>query len=361
MTVTADRVLRTMRYWKIQDDDGGGDGALSVQAESPERQESAAKHIDRAEFRSHLIGKRSRALSVQADEPERQESAAKHIDRAEFRSHLIGKRSSRNAEVRGEVLRSKPVETKGRGCRRWRPALLVSLLALALSFGGAPTASADEELVIVQGSGNPQLEFCRQLLGVVFQRVGKKVKVVSVPAERAIRLTSEGVVDGDCLRVSKIVDQYSNLVQVPEYLHTVSFTAFSTKIKHLPDGWESLKPYRVATPSGWKLIEERISTVSPRQVLEVIDTEALFSVLALGRVDIGISNLVSGWQYFGEYGNEGGIFPILPPLEQVPLFLTLNEKNRSLIDPLTQAIIELKEQGIWKAIFADTFDQDHVE
>lgn len=222
-------------------------------------------------------------------------------------------------------------------------------LLLVCLFGGSVQASADKPFSVVVGFSPPVSDFCRAILTEAFSRLGREVRVQHVPAERAIRLANDGIEDAECLRIKGIERLYPNLVQVPEPLFEVRFTAFVRKGFALQPGWKGLKPFDVGALYGWKLIEIKVKEVAPKSFVRVDQADSLFRMLQLGRIDVAALNTLDGELKLRELGIDG-IEATQPPLAQVPLFLSLHKRHQNLIEPLARVFREMQTDGTWAAI-----------
>lgn len=172
-----------------------------------------------------------------------------------------------------------------------------------------------------------------------------------IPAERSIRLANDGIVDGDCMRIDSIEQLYPNLVQVPEAIFHVKFTAFVRKGFTLQPEWDGLKPHHVGALYGWKLIEMRVKAVEPKSFVRVDKAESLFQMLQLGRIDVAALNTLDGVRKLKEM-KLSEIVPVKPPLASVPLYFCLHKSHTDLVEPLTDVFRSMKEDGTWQRIEA---------
>ena len=216
------------------------------------------------------------------------------------------------------------------------------ILASALFFNHA---AISQPLKINTGFTPPVSELLQEIMQHTFDRAGLKMAFHAQPAERSIALVARGIDDGECCRIpAAIAKDYPDLLQVPELVFTARFSAFA---KHpLPpiSGFNSLKPYSVATVSGWKILVNNLNKVKPETLHIMDNASAMFQVLQLDRIDIATYGYLSGLDSLSELGLTD-IAVIEPPLASAPLYLYLNRKHAELIPQLSQAIRELKADG----------------
>jgi polar amino acid transport system substrate-binding protein len=162
-----------------------------------------------------------------------------------------------------------------------------------------------------------------------------------------------GEVDGEGLRVAGLGGPggpYPNLVQVPERFVRISFVAFSKDATiPLDNGWDSLKPYRIAFINGWKMFEA--NALGARVVHKVDKPEQLFRMLEEGRVDLVLYTRADGILLARNLGLPA-IAPLSPPLKDVDMYLYLHKKHQALVPKLSQAIRDIKADGTYNRILS---------
>ena len=162
------------------------------------------------------------------------------------------------------------------------------LAGLLLVFGLAPAVAGNPTLTLSTNNTPLDRKALEQLSQECLRRVGVDLKLVSLPSERSLTAANLGEVDGEGLRVGGLGGPdgpYPNLIQVPERFVRISFVAFSKNATiSLDNGWDSLKPYRIAFINGWKMFEANAQ--GARVVNKVDKPEQLFRMLDEGRVDL---------------------------------------------------------------------------
>lgn len=183
-----------------------------------------------------------------------------------------------------------------------------------------------------------------------FKRIGVEFKLVSLPSERSLLAANQGEVDGEGLRVAGLREQYANLVQVPERFVSTSFVAFGKNAAMAMDkGWDSLKPYRVAFITGWKMFEA--NAMGARIVNKVDRPEQLFQMLASDHIDLALYTRADGLGLVRRLALPG-IVPLAPALRDVDMFLYLHKKHAALAPRLAQALRDMKADGSHARILA---------
>ena len=228
--------------------------------------------------------------------------------------------------------------------------LLATLLAACLTLLPGLAAAEGGPLTISTNSTPLDRRALELIAHEGFQRLGLEVKVVSLPSERSLIAANLGEVDGEGLRIGGLSAQYPNLVQVPERFVRISFVAFARDATiNLDNGWDSLKPYRIAFINGWKMFEA--NATGARVVHKVDKPEQMFRMLDDGRVDLVLYTRADGEQLVRSLGMPS-IAPVSPPLRDVDLYLFLHRRHQALVPRLGQAIRDLKADGSYNRILS---------
>ena len=219
---------------------------------------------------------------------------------------------------------------------------------------GLTSALADSPTLTVSTNNTPlDRKALEQLSQESLRRIGVDLKLVSLPSERSLTAANLGEVDGEGLRVGGLGGPdgpYPNLIQVPERFVRISFVAFSKNATiSLDNGWDSLKPYRIAFINGWKMFEANAQ--GARVVNKVDKPEQLFRMLDEGRVDLVLYTHADGLLLARNLGLTS-VAPLSPALKEVDMYLYLHKKHQALVPKLTQAIRDLKADGSYNRILS---------
>ncbi|WP_374240247.1 substrate-binding periplasmic protein [Zoogloea sp.] len=227
------------------------------------------------------------------------------------------------------------------------------LAGLLLVFGLAPAVAGNPTLTLSTNNTPLDRKALEQLSQESLRRIGVDLKLVSLPSERSLTAANLGEVDGEGLRVGGLGGPdgpYPNLIQVPERFVRISFVAFSKNATiSLDNGWDSLKPYRIAFINGWKMFEANAQ--GARVVNKVDKPEQLFRMLDEGRVDLVLYTHADGLLLARNLGLTS-VAPLSPALKEVDMYLYLHKKHQALVPKLTQAIRDLKADGSYNRILS---------
>src|SRR5574343_756143 len=216
-------------------------------------------------------------------------------------------------------------------------------------FFVALCATAEQPTLVISTNNTPLDRKALELLSrEAFHRAGLQLKLVSNPSERSLFMANQGEVDGEGLRVAGLGTQYPNLIQVPERFIGISFVAFSKDAMiNLDQSWDSLKPYRVAFITGWKMFEANASCA--RSVTKVDKPEQMFRMLDGGRVDLALYTRADGISLLRSLALSS-IAPISPSLKDVDMYLYLNKKHEALAPRIAKTLREMKGEGTYNKI-----------
>lgn len=230
------------------------------------------------------------------------------------------------------------------------------LAGLLLVFGLAPAVAGNPTLTLSTNNTPLDRKALEQLSQESLRRIGVDLKLVSLPSERSLTAANLGEVDGEGLRVGGLGGPdgpYPNLIQVPERFVRISFVAFSKNATiSLDNGWDSLKPYRIAFINGWKMFEANAQ--GARVVNKVDKPEQLFRMLDEGRVDLVLYTHADGLLLARNLGLTS-VAPLSPALKEVDMYLYLHKKHQALVPKLTQAIRDLKADGSYNRILSSIY------
>ena len=182
-----------------------------------------------------------------------------------------------------------------------------------------------------------------------FRRIGVELRLVKLPAERALLLANDGLEDGDLTRIADIEEQYPNLVRVPEKLIDWDFAAFS-KDASIPANLEAIRHHSVGFIKGWKFYERNMA--GAERVTTVDDPTQLFRLLDRDRIEVA---LYARWMGLALIQKQGlkNIRPLEPPLASSAMYIYLNKRHAKLVPKLAEALRALKREGFYQRVYRE--------
>ena len=235
-----------------------------------------------------------------------------------------------------------------------RLAVLPVLLATCLLAAGMARAD-DMPVLRINDTNEPPFTtadnrgFLDAVVGEAFRRAGVKLKLIKLPAERALRNVNAGIDDGDLARIAGLEAEYPNLVRVPEKLMDWEFAAFSRN-PALPARWETLRGLPVGHIRGWKIYERELAGAP--YVVTAEDPAQLFRQLQLGRIDVA---LYARWQGLDLLQREGlsDVHLLEPVLARREMFLYLHKRHAARVPQIAEALRAIKAEGLYARLYRE--------
>ncbi len=229
------------------------------------------------------------------------------------------------------------------------------LLLLSLLFCSPPDFAAKLPMLVLNGVDEPPLTnpehsgFLDVIAAEAFRRVGVEIRLVKLPAERALLLANDGLEDGELTRIAGLNKKYPNLVRVREKLIDWDFAAFS-KDTSIPASFTVIRHHSVGLIKGWKIYERAMAGAG--RVTTVDDPEQLFRLLDLDRIKVALYERRMGLALIQKQGYRH-IRVIEPPLTKRPMYIYLNKRYAKLAPQLTEALRALKRDGFYQRIYSE--------
>jgi polar amino acid transport system substrate-binding protein len=180
------------------------------------------------------------------------------------------------------------------------------------------------------------------------KRLGIKIEIQALPAERALVNANSGVDDGDVSRVVGMEKIYPDLIRVPEPVMHFELVAFSRKANFTVTNAESFKPYSIGIVTGWKILEKTIVDTKSMDKLE--NADQLFTLLDKNRIDVAVYEKLQGLLTIQKLGLTN-INLLQPSYITGDWYLYLNKKHEAQIPEIAKAIKAMKDDGTHKRIF----------
>lgn len=240
---------------------------------------------------------------------------------------------------------------------QWVKAALVALIVTLVS-GTTSVASEPAALVLNTGTREPYTTpdkkgFLDVLIAEVFRRIGERAEVeVYAASQRAMMQANEGIDAGFAMRVKGLEAKFPNMVMVPEKVIDNDFVALSRGPAFPTPDWSALDGHDIAYILGWKIFEANVG--KHERVTLPKDADQLIGLLRNGRVDVILYERRQGaWR-----SKNTGLKAVVhePPLASVPMFMYLHKKHAALVDKAAQALREIKADGTYAKIVADTLE-----
>lgn len=185
----------------------------------------------------------------------------------------------------------------------------------ALLMVAAASHAAEPAIITLNDTNEPPLTqpdqrgFLDRVAAEAFRRVGAKLQLVKLPAERGLINANAGIIDGDLNRIREIGAQYPNLIRVPEKIFDANFSAYS-KDRSIRSSWSDIRQRAVGYIRGWKIFEQQLADAP--NVTTAENAEQLFNLLALDRIEVALYDRWVGEAQARQQGIEG-VYALTPP------------------------------------------------
>jgi len=218
-----------------------------------------------------------------------------------------------------------------------------------------PSALADNEITF--SGGEPlnayQPSVVVPILTEAFKRNGIIFNAVYYPSLRSLSKSNSGATDGELHRIFEFHTvsggKYPNLIRIESKLLSVWLAAFATKNIKV-EKWTDLKEYRVAYYRGRKNVENFLKeNLNIEQIHSVTTDEQAFQMLAIGRVDVVISEDWQGRKIINSDSELSNCFEV-GRLDETPIYAYIHKKHKNLVSEITLTIEEMKNDGTFPKI-----------
>lgn len=223
------------------------------------------------------------------------------------------------------------------------------ILAITLANAKVITVSG------IQGSLNSEISFA--VLSEAYSQIGHTLKWRALPAERSLRTSNSGEVDGELFRIGGIQRKYTNLMIVPVAINKLQGVVYSKNKKFKVNGWSSLKGSKVGVQRGVKFSENGTREMIVERFNSV---DQLLKGLGSTRIDVAVVSRVNGLKY-GEFAKEVNAKALRPFIQEYELFHYLHSKNEHLVKKLIPILLKMKDAGRIEEIRKDYLSRFKVE
>ena len=235
-------------------------------------------------------------------------------------------------------------------CPVWRSMLAAMSYAvpiiISLLFSNSVSADQPTLTIAYPPEKNAFHDAAAAIIRDAYQKLGIAIVFKTLPGERSLQLSNEGIIDGELVRIAGIDKVYTNLIRIPVSHVTAEQMAFGRDTTIVIEGWQSLAPYKFAFHRGYKVAEK--NTEHMNRYLTRTD-EAAFRMVASGRMDLALANRFTGEKIIHDL-NLTNVVMLRPPVAVDPLFHYLNKKHAELVPQITAVLRRMEADGEIKAI-----------
>lgn len=197
----------------------------------------------------------------------------------------------------------------------------------------------------IDGTGRVD-EIAIATLTEAYKRLGISIRFKEFPTMRALAASSSGLTDGEMQRRGGLSEQYPQLIQIDVPINVVNFCVFTRTAEFVPDGWDSLRPYRIGFHRGILAIEEgtRGMNIDPAD-----SNEQLLLKLMAGRTDIVVMTETDGQELLSAT-SDTKIHKLSPPIASIKLYHYLNRSHKAIAVKIQAVLKSMADSGVLASI-----------
>lgn len=228
--------------------------------------------------------------------------------------------------------------------------ILIILLPLIMSR----VAYAEEPIIIAIGVKEDTRPFRMgvAVLNEISKKMGVAIQLKHFPNRRSTRLLSKSEIHAVLVKIPEFIKKVPTAIMVAEPIINLPYYVYTV----LPDlkviDWNSLKPYTIVSIRGVDIVNEFLKD---HTVHDVGSVKSAFGFLKAKRADVFVINMISAESYLANPNFDAStIIKIDQPIMVVDEFTFFASKYPELAERFNQALIELKKEGLYQKLIAET-------
>ncbi len=217
---------------------------------------------------------------------------------------------------------------------RWL--LLLAMLVVQVSY-------AEQKLRISTLDGIAAAPHISEFIRAAYQKIGYEIEIVPMPAKRSLYQAREREdIDAELARTINAAGYLPKHTLIPVPVAYVKVAAFVNNPKLSFSRWSDLNNYKVAAVRGHLAAEGRLAERSDVYFLN--DAEQVLTMLERGRVDVAILPKGIGLYVIKKHRHRQLTTPPMV-IDEIPIYHFLHSRHHDLVEPLTQAMRQLRQQA----------------
>lgn len=226
-----------------------------------------------------------------------------------------------------------------------RTVFSVMLCALLAALAPLP-ARAQEMTIAMIDQGQFMEQVTRAVLTEAYAKIDVPVRFKEVPAARALAESSSGVTDGELHRIAGLSARFPKLIQVNVPVNWFDTVVVTRKVRFTPNGWKSLRPYRIGYHYGIQAFERGTHGM---KVDPAPTNELVLRKLQRGRTDIALMTDVEARELIARLG-DAQLQVLSPPIARIALYHYVHKKHAQMVPRLEAALRTMDADGSIEAI-----------
>lgn len=178
----------------------------------------------------------------------------------------------------------------------------------------------------------------KERMEAAYKAIGCSFVLVSMPSPRSLEAADSGILDGELIRRPGLNQQYHNLLPIPEPVWLLKAIAV-TPHQHLVNIPIS-ELNRLRRGSFLGVLSYDYLGIQQQGLFQVKTAGQLLKMLLSGRIEVALvpSDLLTAWQAETKIP----LYELNEPVGFLPLHHYLHKRHEALVQPLNQAILDLK-------------------
>jgi ABC-type amino acid transport substrate-binding protein len=236
------------------------------------------------------------------------------------------------------------------------------LTVLSLLIQLSTLASAQPILRFAAVEEIPEQVVVHKILTAAYSKIGISVQFVPMPAKRALKESSTGKLDGEAFRIKELAEFYPTLQRMPTPVYYMESSVFTKNKNNKITDCASIKNLTVGIIRGIKKAE--LCTKDLKNVQIFSSPSTMMKMLNTNKIDLAILSKNSGIAILKQFGFES-ITALHLPLNRVPVYHYLHEKNIDIIPKIEATLSQMKASGeledIRKKALVDLFTKYEIK
>ncbi|WP_025898871.1 hypothetical protein [Sneathiella glossodoripedis] len=217
-------------------------------------------------------------------------------------------------------------------------AFLVFVTFLTLTIN----VKSEESLKFAKIANSPIQHQLIEVFKQIYSELGFTVELVNIPGLRSLKMSNEGALDGEIIRIWSVGEDYPNLQRVPTPVITFTSYAYSLDKKPINNLNELSPTHRIGIQRGIVLSEQVIA--GRKGIVRADSLKDLAYKLSKNSIDLVLS---SGRVFETEYKRLGlpGRLIKSEPLLKVTVYHYLHKRHAHLVARVDEILKRLETEG----------------
>lgn len=188
----------------------------------------------------------------------------------------------------------------------------------------------------------------KSILAEISRRTPYEFTLTELPSKRAAVEVIKGNFDGDVGRIFEFGQRHPNLIRIDEPIAELPHYAYTYTRLFPVNGWESLKPHRIAVIHGHIFAEKYMKD---HKRIRAHNLEHALQLLKNNRADIFVSSPFLVEEFIrNEQEFKHGIQRLEPAINSMKQYTYFNKGNERIAKAYSEALVAMKADGTYQEI-----------